>query len=200
MNSALPTARAVEEPPRPRPSSAGVTDVLAHLEAGDRAAAAGTRAEALTEYGQALDACLNAELLGLAATVLRRMIQHYPDVVRARMTLALLPLCEGVARLAPESLRHSCSGLEDYARAASAAGLEATAAQRLRRLAAITESAAVRERIAALLSALGDHQGAEAAMDATAGAEEREEFARLSPQEQRGRWLRLLVDRPAGQG
>lgn len=196
MNSASPIARATDEPPRPRASSAGVVDVLAHLEAGDRAAAAGARAEALSEYGQALDACLNEELLGLAATVLRRMIQHYPDVVRARMTLALLPLCEGVSRLAPESLRHSCSGLEDYARAASAAGLEATAAERLRRLAAITESAPVRERIGTLLAALGDHAGAEAALDATAGAEERAEFACLSPQEQRRRWLRLLVDGP----
>lgn len=186
---ATPRPRALRTP-RPRTSRHAVVQVLAHLDAGDRAARGGDRGRALSRYGRALDECLGEGLFGMATTVARRMIEHFPDVVRARMTLAVLPLAEGARVLPAETLQNTCADLESYVTAAQAAGREDTAARQLRRIADATDSAALRARIGELLSALGQ-SGEDGGEDAPA---RRGDGAR--PVEQYTRWIDILVEPP----
>lgn len=171
--------------PRARPSVSVAMLVRAQQEvdAGDRLAAAGERERALSHYGRALNEYLGEGLFGLASTVARRMIDRYPDVVRARMTLAALTLSEGLRHLDAGGIRNTCAAFREYVRAAQSAGQEELAILHLRRFALATESAAVRERLAEFLEQLGDPRGAPEAPAADD-----------SPlPDQRQRWVQVLL-------
>lgn len=172
-------------PSRTRPSVSVemLVRAQAQVDAGDRAAAAGDRGRALSHYGAALDEYLREGLFGLATSVARRMIERYPDVVRARMTLAALTLSEGLRHLSAGGIHNTCTPFREYVRAAQSAGQVESAIRHLRRFADATESEAVRERLAEFLAQLGDPQGAQAARRAPAA-----EIA-----DQRDRWVEVLL-------
>lgn len=178
--------------PRRAPSPVLVR-ALGALDRGDRASEAGDRAKALECYGSALNDYLQEGLPVLAAHVAQRMIQRYPDVVRARMTLAVLSLAEGLRVLSPGVLRSSRIDFEVYVRAARAAGQEEIAIRQLHRFAAVTEHPAVQELAAEFLQLLGDRQGAERVF--LTAYEEREGIrpTRSLGGDQRGRWIGVLV-------
>lgn len=166
---------------------------LTALDEGDEWANAGDRDRALAAYGEALDLYLLEGLPVIAAAVAQRMIHRYPDVVRARLTLAILALTEGLRVLSPAVLRSCRPAFEGYVRAARHAGRERMAAAQLRAFAGATDDAAVREQMAELLHALGEHEGAERVfLDAY---EEREGIrpSRRLPGSQSQRWFRLLA-------
>src|SRR5690606_33439158 len=106
------------------------------------------------------------------AAVAQRMVERYPDVVRARMTLAVLSLAEGLRVLSAGTLRNTCTDFHDYVQAVRAAGQEDIAIRELRRFAAATESEPVRERMAEFLVELGDADGARAIREGEAFATE----------------------------
>jgi len=177
----------------PRASRSVVVQILACTDAGDRAAASGDRAGALSYYGEALDGCLREGLLVIAASVAQRMVERYPDVVRARMTLAMLSLAEGLRILSPQMIRSTCSELEDYTRIAREAGQTPIAVGQLRRIAAATESTTIRQRIADLLHDLGDAPGAESVFLPAYEEQEGLRPARHLEGDQRTRWIEILV-------
>lgn len=160
----------------------------AEVDAADRCAAAGERDQALAHYGRALNEYLREGLFGLANTIARRMIERYPNVVRAHMTLAALTLAEGLRHLSAEGIRNSCQDFREYARAAEAAGQVDRATQQLRRFAEATDSQPVRFKIAEFLAELGDEKGARALRDAVPT-----ETAPATPEDQRARWIEILL-------
>lgn len=174
------------------PSMSTLVRALACLDLGDQFAKAGERDRALDYYGRALNDYLGEGLHGMAAAVAQRMVERYPDVVRARMTLAVLSLAEGLRVLPAGTLKNTCPDFQDYVRAVREAGQEAIAVRELRRLAAATESATVRERLAEFLVDLGDEEGARAILDGSPlaaaflpeGAEEAD---------QNTRWVQILL-------
>lgn len=166
---------------------------LTALDEGDEWANAGDRDRALAAYGEALDLYLMEGLPVIAASVAQRMIRRYPDVVRARLTLAVLSLAEGLRVLSPAVLRTSRPAFDGYVRASRYAGCQEVAARHLRAFAEATESAAVREQVAELLQSLGDREGAEAVyVDAYEEREGIRPGRRLSGA-QPERWFQLLA-------
>lgn len=168
---------------------------LAALDQGDEWAKGGDRERALASYGEALDVYLAEGLPVIAASVAQRMIRRFPNVVRARLTLAVLSLTEGLRVLSPAILNSCRPEFDAYVGAALQAGREEMAARQLRAFAEATESAVVREQIAELLQALGDATGAERVF--LAAYEEREGIraSRPLPGPQPERWFRLLAAR-----
>lgn len=166
---------------------------LAALDQGDEWAEGGDRERALSAYGEALDLYLDQGLPVIAASVAQRMIRRFPDVVRARLTLAVLSLTEGLRVLSPAILSSCRPDFEAYVRAAREAGQEEMAARQLRAFAEATESAAVREQMSEHLQALGDSVGAERVF--VTAYEEREGIRSSSPPAgpQPERWFRLLA-------
>lgn len=181
--------------PSPDPASAmrALLGALTALDEGDEWADAGDRDRALSAYGVALDLYLMEGLPVIAAAVAQRMIHRYPDVVRARLTLAVLALSEGLRVLSPAVLRSCRPAFDGYVRAARYAGRERLAARQLRAFADATDDVAVREQIAELLRALGDADGAELVF--LEAYEEREGIrpTRSLPGAQSQRWFRLLA-------
>jgi hypothetical protein len=174
------------------PSMSTLVRALACLDLGDQFAKAGDRNRALSYYGRALNDYLREGLPGMAAAVAQRMVERYPDVVRASMTLAVLSLAEGLRVLSAGTLKNTCSDFRDYVHAVREAGQEEIAIQELRRFAAATESVTVRERMAEFLVDLGDSEGAKAILDgaplapADAAADEVEA-------DQNTRWVQILL-------
>ena len=188
---ALPAA--APGPGAPGVAQSSLSWAMADLEAGDRAAAQGGREEALALYGSVLDCFLGKGLYVMAASVAQRMIERFPDVVRARGALAVLSLAEGAEVLSPRVVRSARAEFDAYVDAARAAGRADEAAAQLHRMAEVTESPIVREWIADYLSALGDASGAEEVY--LAAYEEREGLrpARPGGGDQRDRWARVLL-------
>jgi len=181
------------KPPKrtaPRPAVSTLVKAQEYIDAGDRCAVAGDRAGALSYYGVALNDYLREGLLGLASSVARRMLQRYPDVVRARMTLAAITLAEGLRMFSAGGLKSTIPGFQEYVKAARGAGQEEVAIRMLRRFAEVTESPDVRERIAHFLEELGDREGAEAVLRALPEVHEHVPDAK----EQRDRWLEILLE------
>jgi hypothetical protein len=160
------------------------------VDAGDRWSALDNRERALSHYGRALDEYLREGLFGLASSVARRMIDRYPDVVRARMTLAALTLSEGLRHLSAGGIRNTCAAFREYVRAAQEAGQDELAIRHLRRFALATESPAVRARLGEFLSQLGDPQGTQALAPEPLSEEE---DAVQSDADQRARWVEVLL-------
>jgi hypothetical protein len=127
----------------------------------------------------------------MAAAVAQRMVERYPDVVRARMTLAVLSLAEGLRVLPAGTLKNTCMDFRDYVSAVRDSGQEAIAIQELRRFAAATESEAVRERMAEFLMDLGDKEGAQAIVDGSPLAPEAD--PEPFEDDQNARWVQLLL-------
>ena len=158
-NKRARTGRLSESPPQ----LSTLVQALAAVDMADRHAESGDRNRALGYYGEALDAYLREGLYGMAASVAQRMIRRYPDVIRARMTLAVLNLVEGLRKISPDDVRSTCPGFEEYLLLVGECGQGSTAVRHLRRLAEATQSVPVRRRIAEFLLALGDEEGAQAA-------------------------------------
>lgn len=176
-----------------RASMSALVRALTDLDEGDRWADLGDRERALASYGAALDGYLNEGLPVIAASVAQRMIRRYPDVVRARLTLAVLSLSEGLRVLSPGVLKSCRADFESYVAAARSAGREEIAARQLRSFAEATESWSVREHVSEFLQVLGDPDGAEHVF--LAAYEEREGI-RTPPVldgRQQARWFQLLV-------
>lgn len=175
------------------PSMGALLRALTALDEGDEWANEGDRNRALASYGEALDLYLSQELPVIAASVAQRMIRRFPDVVRARLTLAVLSLTEGLRVLSPAILNSCRPEFEAYVRAAQEAGQQEMAARQLLEFAAATDSGAVREQIAEFLQTLGDVSAAERVF--IAAYEEREGIRsrRSLPGAQPERWFRLLA-------
>lgn len=175
------------------PSMSDLLRALSSLDEGDDRAEAADREGALASYGAALDIYLSEGLPVIAASVAQRMITRFPDVVRARLTLAVLSLTEALRVLSPAILKSCRPEFEAYVRSALEAGRQELAARQLRAFAEATESAAVREHISEFLLVLGDHAGAEGvflgAYEEREGIRPRRELAGAQPE----RWFRLLA-------
>lgn len=171
---------------------------LACLDLGDQFAKSGDRDRALSYYGRALNDYLREGLPGMAAAVAQRMVERYPDVVRARMTLAVLSLAEGLRVLSAGTLQNTCTDFHDYVQAVRVAGQEDIAVRELRRFAAATESETVRERMAEFLVELGDEEGARSILGGDAfPAEWSQSEGDGDAADQNSRWLRILLGPPA---
>ena len=180
------------------PSMSTLVRALACLDLGDQFAKSGDRDRALSYYGRALNDYLREGLPGMAAAVAQRMVERYPDVVRARMTLAVLSLAEGLRMLSAGTLQNTCTDFHDYVEAVRAAGQEDIAVRELRRFAAVTESETVRERMGAFLAELGDDEGARAILGGdTFPAEWTQSDPDAEGVDQNSRWLRILLGPPA---
>src|SRR5690606_28276432 len=114
----------------------------------------------LEYYGTAVDDCLAAGLYDVAAEVCGRMIDGYPDVVRARFTRAFLTLGKALRENQPDPLRRARDELDAYLRAAGTARQQLRAAAQLRLLAGATDRADVVELIAEQLAAIGEPRAA----------------------------------------
>jgi len=123
----------------------------AHLynRAGDLHARTGDRARALQSYGQAIDHYLETGYFDAAAAMCRKVIDFEPKVVRARCTLAFLSLGKGLV----DDAEHE---IEEYVRAARAAGQESLAIERLRLMAEATDDHDIRLVLGEHLVDLGD--------------------------------------------
>lgn len=159
--------------------------------AGERAAEADDEGRAKAFLGRAVDAYLGTGYYDSAASICRRLIELYPDVVRARGTLAFLSLAEG--------LEHSqFDGLADdarreiglYVKAAKAKNNDAYAAERLRIMAEATDQEAIREMIGEHLMELGDTEGADTVLGRVFA--DRNEIGEDHETDQRARWSRAL--------
>lgn len=182
---------------KPIPAVATLVRALGCLDLGDQFAREGDRERALSYYGRALNDYLNDRLFTMAATVAQRMIERYPDVVRARMTLGVISLAEGARVLPGAGLRNTCAALEDYVSAVQAAGQQEVAVRQLRRLAEVTESEPVRERVAGFLRALGDDGAADDVVRRTAEMSVASRPAPLMTEDQSSRWVEVLLAPPS---
>lgn len=185
--------------PLPRaahPSIPTLVRALGCIDVGDQCAERGDRERALKYYGRALDEFLREGCLVIASSVAQRMVERYPDVIRARMTLAILSLTEGLRALPPAALPLSDPEMERYVAAALDAGQQALAARALRQIADATESPLLRERFADLLGRLRDFDNAEAVF--VAAREERDGIRQplRLPGDQPTRWVHLLLQGP----
>ncbi len=121
--------------------------------AGDLYLVKGDRKEALTHYGEAIDAYLQAGEYDNAMAVCRKIIRVVPEVIRTRRTLAWLCLGKGFLEIAREHI-------EAYVDASKDAGLESLAVQQLQLMGQYVEEGDFREFLAARLDELEDSAGA----------------------------------------
>lgn len=159
------------------------------VDQGDAFSRGGDRERALEYYGAAVDHCLAAGLYDVAAEVCGRMIDGYPDVVRARFTRAFLTLGKGLREHAPDTLRLARAEIADYLRAAERARQQLRAVAQLRMLAAATDRADVVELIADQLVAIGQPG---AAVEVRDELRVRRPFRAESP-DPRERWTGILL-------
>ena len=117
--------------------------------AGDLCALAGDTQRAEVNYGRALDIYLDEGEFGRAEAMCQKLLRYSPDAVRVRGTLAVL---------ATGDRRYDDAGREAtaYARAAERTGTGRFAVRRLQRMADLAEDANFRQRIADLLTELGE--------------------------------------------
>lgn len=191
------TLRCGNEVPGPPPPRSGrplaeLIVALDHLRLGQARSLAGDRQQALSHYGWAIDEFLRQGLYTMAASTSRQLLDRCPEVVRARGTLAVLSLGEGLRVLSPGVLRLLSADFDAYIRAARAAGQTEAAAHHLRLLSEETEMPAVREWLAGFIEVLGDRAGAEEVF--LNAFEEREGIrpSRRLPGSQQERWASVL--------
>lgn len=141
-------------PKRPQPNRL-LVHALGCVDLGDSFAREGDRNRALHYYGNAVNDYLDAGLYDLAAELCGRMLDRFPDVVRARFTRAFLALGKGLKHEDDDLLPFARAELAEYVRAARQARQQLRATEQLRRLAACTERAEVVEIIAEQMLALG---------------------------------------------
>lgn len=139
------------------------------VRAAQLAAAANRKEQALSLYGRAIDGYLEAGRAKAAEALCRKVLTEYPQVVRARRTLALLALGRGDYQEADRLI-------QEYAQAARKRGDAAALTGSLRMMAHIAGAGPVLHRAAIQLRAAGDSEGAEIVLDAAVDA--REDLAR----------------------
>ena len=135
------------------------------VRAAQLAAAANRKDQALTLYGRAIDGYLEAGRARAAEALCRKVLAEYPQVVRARRTLALLALGRGDYEEADRLI-------QEYAEAARKHGDAAALMGSLRMMARIAGAGPVLRRAASDLRAAGDSESAEIVMHAAAEAPE----------------------------
>ncbi|MDQ3556243.1 MAG: hypothetical protein M3409_05645 [Gemmatimonadota bacterium] len=148
--------------------------------AGDLCLQEGATAAAHGYYGRAIDAYLEARSFGPAAAMCRKLIKSYPDVVRARCTLACLSVGNGQFGDAEQELL-------DYVAATRRTRTERFAIPRLRLLAELAQDPQVRRTIGRLLVELGDTRRGERVVAAAAP-----HGAAAPPPDEGSRWQRLV--------
>lgn len=122
------------------------------LRAAQLAGALHRRGEALRLYGQAIDGYLEAGRSRSAEVVCRKVLDEYPEVIRARRTLALLALGR-------EDLDEAVLLLRSYAQRAGEAGDPRLVMKSLRLFAVLAESGRVRAEAIRALEVIGDEEG-----------------------------------------
>jgi hypothetical protein len=123
---------------------------------------AGADARALRVMGELIDGLLECDRTDAAVAQCRRVIRLYPEVVRARCTLAFLLAYRGdVAEAGHE--------MERYVTAARHAGVADIAIQRLKLLAAHPVAERIREATTRALEALGGAQAEESPLELAPG-------------------------------
>ncbi|MEN8374355.1 MAG: hypothetical protein ABFS34_02785 [Gemmatimonadota bacterium] len=160
-------------------------------QAGERAAEAGQEARAKEFLGRAVDAYLGNGYYDSAASICRRLVELYPDVVRARGTLAFLSLAEDLEHSSFDGVAQDARreiGL--YVKAAKAKDNDKYAAERLRIMAEATGQEEIREMIAEHLMELGDTEGADAVYGRVFAT--RNETEGEAEFDQRAHWSRAL--------
>lgn len=116
--------------------------------AGDLCAGAARGPDAKRYFGQAIDSFLDSGRLDVAGAVARKVLRLYPDVVRARCTLAWIAIGRGIR---PEVLQ----AINGYADAARARRVENGLVRELHRMGVFVTDRHVLEEIANLLLDLG---------------------------------------------
>lgn len=176
----------------PNPSPLAVSPLVVHalgcVDLGDAFARAGERGRALHYYGSAVDDYLDAGLYDSAAELCGRMLERFPDVVRARFTRAFLNLGKGLQQADPALLPSAHAELAEYVRATRQASQQRRAAEQLRRLAERAEHAEVVEVIAEQLRVLGFARDADEILAAFRGRRPAAEDA----EDLRQRWAPVL--------
>jgi hypothetical protein len=112
----------------------------------------GMHADAKHHFGRALDCYLEAGCFEAAAALCRRFIRLYPEVVRARCTLAFLSNGQ-------HNLGDAAEEIIGYALAAKRMATAEHAVTRLRLMADATEDRSIQRCIANALRELGDEEG-----------------------------------------
>lgn len=149
-----------------RASSASVAFRPQYLaRAAELAAGINRREEALRLFGSAIDGYLEAGRARAAEVLCRRVLSEYPQVVRARRTLALLALGRGDYHDA-DRLIH------EYAEAARKYGDAAVLARSLRMMASVAGAGPVLHRAAIELQAVGDAEGARMVLKAATASQD----------------------------
>ena len=151
--------------------------------AGDMCLEMGSDRRALAFYGRALNAFLEMRQVEHATAMCYKIIDHAPDAVRARGTLALLSLGQAPAEEAE-------ARITDYVHAARRVGQEELAINRLHVIAEATDDRRLRARIAAQLEELGDRAGSARILHQLAGGLDEGDLPPVLDEEER--WRRLL--------
>lgn len=102
-------------------------------EAGDLCVAVDREFDARRYFGRAIDTFLDAGRFDIAHAIARKMLRHYPDVVRARCTLAWIAIGRGIR---PE-ISHA---LTSYAGAARDCGMDRPLVRELNWMADIVDN------------------------------------------------------------
>jgi hypothetical protein len=124
--------------------------------AAERFAATGQHDLAQSYFGRAVDAYLEFGYYDVAAALCRRMIELYPQVVRARCTLAFLSLGRDLPHLPfHDLLEDARREIGAYVRAAEAAGVQALAVERLALMVGVTDDSRLRALIGECALELG---------------------------------------------
>lgn len=106
--------RDIEERARKAPFG---TDAYLFNEAGDLCVAAEREFDARRYFGRSIDCFLDASRFDVACAVARKVLRLYPDVVRARCTLAWISIGRGIRPEMAQALR-------EYANAARDCGMD----------------------------------------------------------------------------
>lgn len=176
----------------PSPPQSHVARAAVCVRTAEQLAIAGDRRGALQHFDCALDTYLEGGLYLSAASVAAALLRHFPDVVRARGSMAVLSLAEALPVLSPGVLFMVRADFDLYVDTAQEMGKEHAAMRSLRLLAGETESPRVREFFSELLDRLGDRRGAEEVF--LSAVEEREGIRppRAWAGSQQERWAALL--------
>lgn len=155
--------------------------------AADLCAQAGDRDRALHFWGEAIDLYLTTARPRAAAALCRKVIAFAPDTIRARRTLALLSLGEGL-------MGQAAADLAEYVEAAQRTHHEELARKQIQLMAHATSAPEFRARAADLLRQLGDESGAQRLLEQPVGAAEEflAEDALAPLDEASDRWSTIL--------
>lgn len=93
------------------------TDAYLFNEAGDLCVAADREFDARRYFGRSIDSFLDSGRFDTACAIARKILRHYPDVVRARCTIAWIAIGRGIRPEMAQALR-------EYAGAARECGMD----------------------------------------------------------------------------